>query len=69
MGRSRDDVGLCRKVLARPTCICGWLTKGCPVRPVTVGGGPTYSVRSTTVASAAFFCTDAMPFLALAFDS
>jgi hypothetical protein len=28
-----------------------------------------YSVKSTTVASAAFFSTDSMPFFALAFDS
>jgi hypothetical protein len=32
-------------------------------------GNPGYSVRSTTVALAAFFCTDSTPFLALAFDS
>jgi hypothetical protein len=28
-----------------------------------------YSVRSTTAAPAAFFCTDSTPFFALAFDS
>ena len=32
-------------------------------------GNSGYSVRSTTVALAAFFCTDSTPFLALAFDS